>query len=1036
MQGLLNNSPSKISLNKDSTLVVTQGGDVYQSGFIKSKIQSEFLDVVSRDISIGHVIDCVAVEDKYYLLNDAGSVFEYQYNSGLGGSREIYTPDSCSGDKAIKIVGGTEHVVIMTNMGKVWGAGSNSEYQLVPQGQCQYDSAVQILITDSNLHDDNPCSLTFSGVLEEHIDVDLCRKATNVASCVKETKCDVLLGYLNYSNISICLDGDECPEIGILGIPIFGDLNYVGILCVGHDGCVSGSVTYNITRMTIKCGCFIARFTTKNEDGCQIREFNVSSTNQIDIFKSTDTGCNSRLDCGTPGILPITGTSTIQGKCGQVADLNLDLPRGFSIPGVAFDPDCQTLLIELNSRRTAIAALCDVNLAGISENYKVVSDLMYQVCLSECTPGTPRQPEMPQPCWKHVFAGYYITVLVDTCNRMYVLGSIYRVRSQPSKGKGGSSLEDLLNKTQASISFPAEELGCIRASKNDMGVCEPKSTDLSRFDVHLAFPGQDDCKQTMNVCDFLNKLKSCSQTSGAGCEGDEIVVEQNCDRYVYLNVSATTTCEDALSVQDVGKIIVWNKRSIERAVLGCPHMHRVEARLSTSIEFGISGYCLGTETVSLNDTLVLDFCNDGPEIVMYVDIDHMGGLRFTRDAVCNVEFSVQSTAISPRKYVLNYGSIMDPVELSNFKYALSNFNESGCRTPYQTKLINTYLRGGDVVRFCMGNPKNIRLAVTPDVATVFRMDRRIVQVAIGMNSLHVLVSGLGCPNEIMALGNNSYGELGLGSHRNSIVFQPIDRRYFDCQVTKIFAGDHITFYITQSGQIYSSGKWKTWVQSSHPEPLRSVCKSWKVDQIRSSTNHTILLGEDGSIFGLGDNSMGELGMGHINLIDRPTPLTFFYDLSNVAVENLYRGARIDIGASYPDHRDSNGRYSGRLDDGQSCRNHHQHQQQARGQQLGHGQQQARRGQHQGLYQGPRQGQRSDDVRQSSRYAPQQDDQQRSKVNHTQHSGVPSFDQFDNFQIPSMIPSSSSDSRDRRGFGATDNRRRPDRSRMQSFQNGY
>ena len=208
------------------------------------------------------------------------------------------------------------------------------------------------------------------------------------------------------------------------------------------------------------------------------------------------------------------------------------------------------------------------------------------------------------------------------------------------------------------------------------------------------------------------------------------------------------------------------------------------------------------------------------------------------------------------------------------------------KNPFDTKITNTYLKGGDHVKFVVSNPKNIRQAVTADVPTVFRLNRRIVDVAVGFNNLTVLVGGLACPNELFAIGYNCHGELGLGNNESIVCWRQLNRCIFDCQVSNIFAGKFVTFYVTQSHHIYAAGQWGCLVNSTSPVIIKSICQSWKIKEMAISKSHIVLLGSDGCIFGLGDNSMGELGLCHLECVTKPTPLVFFYKLNNSVAKQL------------------------------------------------------------------------------------------------------------------------------------------------------
>jgi len=894
IQKMINNTPVAITVNETTTAVVTNGGNVYQTGLINGKIQYSFREVLANENIVGRIVDAKATDDKIYFLNAAGSVFEYDYNSGDCGGvvREVYSPVACGGDKAVKIDTGRLHVVILTEEHKVFGAGNNEQYQLVPQGQCRYDTATEIIVTDTNLHDNN-CCVAFTGIYNElecpvipSEEVDDC----NRLSCIKDTRCDVLLGHLNIRDVTISPPG--CP--GIFSLPLFGDVNYVGFLCIDRKGCVSGNLTYKITRLYIRCGCGLARFSHSNSCGCHICDINVSSTKEIILYEADP--CNpSKADiCAGQVIPPITGTSQINGKCGSCVTVDLEDNIGVALPDIAFDKVCKTLLLTLRCCESTLTVLCDGAFTGF-ENISTSLQLNIDIPLNCCEPYRAPRPEivLPQPCWTHIYAGFDTTVLVDNCNRLYVFGSIHDIRSNRDLLKR-TCLEELLNNSNASISFPADQLNCAnRGVRNDNCPCpkcrdKPFKTDLNKFGIHLSFPNgcHEECEQrNTNVCDFLQALKRCNDAEA--CEP----TCEPCDSYIYLNIAGNCGCTcGAQPAPHIGSITLFNKKSVCKLVSqGFPDAISIPASLNSQVEFDLNKYCVDNIDVSLDKLVKLDFCVKGPNVNVYIDIDQPGGIKFMIDGKkCNVEFTVNASTQS-HQFILNFGSILDPVELTNLKYALSldcHFPCARFKNPFDTKITNTYLKGGDKVRFVITNPNTIRQAITADIPTVFRLNRRVLDVGVGYNNLSVLVGGLACPNEVFVIGLNCHGELGLGTNETVICWKQINRCQFDCQVIALFSGKFVTFYITQSHRVYAAGQWKCFVNSTAPEVVKSICQAWKIKDIAISKNHIVLLGHDGCIFGLGDNSLGELGLCHLDCVAKPTPLVFFYKLNNTVAKQL------------------------------------------------------------------------------------------------------------------------------------------------------
>jgi len=915
IQKLINNIPISISVNETTSSVVTNGGNVYQAGLIGSKIHCTFEEILSSNGAIGKITNVEAVQGSLYLLSSSGSVYQYFYSTGQCSNsiREVYSPAACGGDNAISIKAGRAHVLIYTEGKKVYGAGDNSHYQLVPQGQCRYDTAVEIIITDTNVHDNNCCT-SFVGTYTEldYPVIPQCNNQCNNISCIKDNKCDAFVGYLDINNVTI----NTCTETltGVLGVPVYGDYNYVGFLCVDSNGCVSGTVTYNVTRLYIKCGGFVVRLIYNDCEGCHKREFNASSTKEILLFNvSSETLPHSYL-CTASQETPITGTLQVSGRCGNCAVANIALPCGFPVPTVNFDSNCNTLLLSLNQCTSTLTLLCDSSLAGYTATGYTAGytgctagytgginlDLDFDVPLNCCQPQvTSMEVTIPQPCWAGIYAGYDTSVLVDNCNRIYVLGSIHQIRSNRDLLKR-SCIEDLLSKTSASIVFPADQLNCGNFSaKNSCHnvnapnkVTEkPFKTDLNKFGISLNFtPNTDQCSNNMTVCDFLKNLQQCNESTN--CSTTSTCT--TCDSYIYINISGDCGCScGAPSAPPLGSLTLFNKKSICKLVSqGCPDKACISADENTIVEFDLNKYCINATDVSLDKIVKLDFCVEGPNVNIYIDIDQPGGIKLTTGgSSCNIEYTMTASS-STHQFILNYGSIIDPVELTNLKYALSldcYYPCSKFKNPFNTKITNTYLQGGDRVRFVIGNPKNIRQAITPDIPTVFRINRRVLDIGVGHNNLSILAGGLSCPNDIYVIGQNCHGELGLGTNETIVCFKEVNRCQFDCQVKRIFSGRTVTFYITQSYSVYASGQWKNYVNSSLPLPVTSICRSWKIVGITISDTHALMIGNDGIIFGLGDNSVGELGLCNLENVRKPTPLSFFYVLSNKCARQLSEG---------------------------------------------------------------------------------------------------------------------------------------------------
>jgi hypothetical protein len=864
IQKIINNTPINISVNQTSTTVVTNGGNVFQSGLISNRIQDTFKEIVANENIIGRVIDSQSTDNKVYLLNAAGAVIEYDYNIGSCSPvvREVYSPVICANDKAIKIATGSGHVVILTENHKVYGVGDNGQYQLIPQGQCKYDCAAEMLVLTTNTHD-NCCCDKFMGTITPP---ENCAQKCSAVKCIKGT--GSFEDFLVIEGVTFTAAGTTTPQTGNLLVPVTVGYVYTGFLCVSCAQ-ASGNITFCFTLTIPKTCC--ATFQLVGADGSLIANINVEICTPIII---------------TP---PAPFTACISGTCGSIVNVGIDSP----VTGLSATVGTNGVinLIQNSSSIGTITPVGGLFSASGTGTLTVTLEISQGIdVLIDCGCDFGKC-DIKQPCWTDVFAGFDTSVLVDNCNRMYVFGSIHEIRSNKNLLKR-SCLEELLNKTHANVSFPATQLNCCVKPRNDNCKCVECrdrcfKTDLSKFGVSLSF-GQDDdcCKQNTNVCDFLKALQNCNEAPL--CDN----TCAPCDGNIYLDVQAHCDCQcGAAQKVKIGTINLLNKQSVCNLVSSNAGQIIVNITSNSLIEFDLNQYCIDGKFYPLYQPIKLnitDVSAQSSNATLYVDVCKSGGIYFncggdcsSRNDRCNVEFTAFPDSTDPvtgNKYILNFGGIMDPAELSNLKQAAGLNPYYPCPQFSSTCnpiLIDTYLRGGDCVSFIApGSP--VRQAITADLPTVFRLNRRVLDIGVGANNLSVLVGGLACPNEIFVIGQNCYGELGINSNETVVCWNQINRCLFDCQVNAIFSGKNVTMYITQSHRVYASGQWKCLVNSNVPVCIPSIAQAWKIKEIGISENQIVYIGHDGCVFGQGDNSLGELGLCHINCVPRAIPLSFFY----------------------------------------------------------------------------------------------------------------------------------------------------------------
>lgn len=1009
IQKMINNTPVSVAANAFTTTVATTGGDIYMAGFINNKIQPCFEDIIFNNDVVGKVIETKASDHSIWLLNDEGSVYEFNFNKGECEKQfnEIYRPRDCCGDKAIRIAAGRDHVLILTNKNRVFGAGDNSEYQLVPQGKSRYECATEIIITDTLLHDDCCCD-QFSGFLNQPTKPVIPSQDCTKPVCFSHTINCAQFGYLTLGTSPAVSTApylsytstNGTVTLGTLYIPLFISLTITGFGCLDSCGNLSGTVTVTVTAITFGgCTCPITGMTL---DGANNGFISSSATPSVAtnvpvslilanvatnilvtplVFTFPLPACltcsdkeSASLDL-TINITPVSGANpTVTATVNNITSAPLNLATitfgsAGTQPAITYTINGVSTFYSFGVTTGSLIAVLPSGVTSAPTSY--YAPLPYPIPVSCCTLDKGGENSnccnkefkdccpIPQPCWKEVYAGFNISVIVDSSNRIYVLGSLYQIRSNKHLLRK-NRLEELLDRTTATISLPADELNCCMRPKNGncrCNKCKDKcfKTDLSRFGVQLSFnngycvENGEDCAECPNggtvirnlknknsVCDFLKALQNSNEYPN--CENTCLP----CDNTVYLNVcggNCGCTCGNVF-IKSIKSITLYNKKStckyISRGGSSCVNYNggpcgnemtktnfppsvvckvnktHVKVDLFSLIEFDLNKYSINNNDYPLDDIIVLDFGTKSTvNVDLFVDTCRPGAIKLVScDVYCpgpeydddrrdakryNVDFPIdlKGTTATKTKFALNYGSILDSVDLTNFKLAVGLGCGFPCvcyRNPPASKLVLAYLRGGDRVRFveanttknaCQYGVQSSRFPVTPDVPTIFNFRRRVLDVGVGNNNLSVLVGGVACPNEVYALGENCYGELGINgltgitSNETVLCFRKLNRCLFDCQVEKIFSGNHVTFYITQSYRVYTSGQWKCVCSSNIPICLPAVCQAWKIVEIGIAKNHVILLGKDGCIFGFGDNNLGELGLKHLECVKRPTALSFF-----------------------------------------------------------------------------------------------------------------------------------------------------------------
>ena len=772
--------------NQEISAALTDDGVVYITGFVAGIIKACF-SPIGFGLIQGNIIDIAAADFVLFFLTDQGFVYLYDYydTNTLTASQAIYEPSICGNNPAIKIKTGRNHLLILTLHGRVWGFGDNSEYQLVPQGDCFYDHVVPISICDTNTID-GTCKddYIFNGVLtiatKTNCDKSFDSNGNGNGNCNTSKSCnngnccetaDVpaqdLINYTGtqysfdkssgtlivndnisgLSSISIpgnfTINGQTSPTPALLNIPLTISFTYTLIVC-----CTSTATCTSILNITnFKIETDLTNANIINASGTLISAGNLTGIQNLTI--------NAQQTPSASSICTVSGNKTIvtisipyrfnfsyyfsSGTVGAaVLGVTICSNNGavFQATQLPTSPNTPSPIIDPQVRDP---------IGSISSNYTgtFTKDVTLDCC---CKPIA-----CPPPCefkFNNIFAGANISVLLDCTGKIVVLGSLHQVRDNSQEN---DCMKNALRNTTATFKMPVSSL---------LG-----KPDISRMNVELSLLPDALIQSTSsqgqlipvfksNACDFISRFRNCD-----GCEGGCSDPCQTCENIIYLNnivpnpISGTNINLDiiiinrlsiakVLSIVPIAQIFAGNFNPMNypdliSVVTGVDYANSV-------ISIDKDRYFVDNVVYPINHVLFIKSPNsisNSPFVPLYVDISHGERIiKFTADpdAPYNIIFNPEPTAFSafdPKPHnVLNYGNIVPPVELANLRLIFHP----------QAKLYQTYVRPVDYIKLTLTIQKQM---ITADVPTVFFPFKKIFDIAITDNGLSILFLNTNCPTE-------------------------------------------------------------------------------------------------------------------------------------------------------------------------------------------------------------------------------------------------------------------------------------------------
>ncbi|XP_068081364.1 probable E3 ubiquitin-protein ligase HERC1 [Anabrus simplex] len=189
---------------------------------------------------------------------------------------------------------------------------------------------------------------------------------------------------------------------------------------------------------------------------------------------------------------------------------------------------------------------------------------------------------------------------------------------------------------------------------------------------------------------------------------------------------------------------------------------------------------------------------------------------------------------------------------------------------------------GDYGRLGLGSTANKKL---PERVTALE-GYNIGQVACGLNHT-VCVSSDG--SSVWAFGDGDYGKLGLGNTATKSTPQKVD---LTGSVKRACCGTQFTVFLTHDGRLYTCGMDRLIGQPearargyNKPQQVPAL-SNYFVEEVAVGAEHALALTSAGDVWGWGNNSDGQLGLGHTAVVREPQLLT---SLSGKGIKQISTG---------------------------------------------------------------------------------------------------------------------------------------------------
>jgi len=788
--------PRKIYTNGLWTVVLTESGDIYLS---EAGRRECFRDILCYNSKVGKVIQVQMSCDKIWMLNQAGSVFFYDLQNCI-----VRVYSQMIGGRAIKIAAGRDHLLILTNCNRIYGIGDNSQYQLVPQGNLVYHCPVELCISQTNIFTQNTCDYLFQGIYYPFSRPAISFHDRIICSEIKE-------GFFCYLASSMVCMIENVQQSGTWYLPL--DISYEwkweGFI---HDDKFRGKLKFKILEIQYSknpAGKTESIFV--NEEG-KIIKFHVV-TQSLNLANYLSGNREIEMDCKLPVIDNTFQMEILCQLINPTGAINLEINfigrenRDNLILCIFSRPEEDTLQIfyckDENTKENIEFPLPITEIghpvwAGkdleISDTVDIPFSLIYREKEEKC---------LQQPCWRDIYAGDDLSILVDIYRKIYVFGSLYQIRINPSCSKNQNM----------------QSKGQLYQTSLFIDISGGKKNDITYSPLH-------------NLT-IYNRKSVCRKISR----------HENCQKNLVYKIDHNSV-----------------------------------------FQFDEDHYFINGIKISSLEIIVLQYHSGSDNVNLYVDIDNPGMIRFLpytsteQVVVFPLANNYEKTLFS-----LNYGPILQTPSFVNYRTILreSSSNSEDCSCygfpePERNDciLLMAYLQKGDCVRFLHLPEKipGITFPVTADLPTVIQLPDKILEIAIAHDYFLILLNSQR-DKQIIVLGQNENGQLGIDGDISTIGFRYIPKNIFRCSIERVITKCCITFFILANYQIYYSGFYLSLRHSALPVLLK-FDREYQIISIAISENVLYFLEKGGNLFywdiACGIATDGELKLCQLNFFSQYT----------------------------------------------------------------------------------------------------------------------------------------------------------------------